>query len=414
VFDDSINKLYVMANESYEDFARALQTEYEDECGVTFGKVPIASLAKITRVVEGVEQPIGMGAAKTIFDALVAEKMIDTDGRIQAAFQPSQPDFTLTLPDDVRPVTAAVIDVLASYQMERHVARARDQRANALKKEVVASPEFLALWERIKPRTTYRVEFETDELVRHAVRAVKHMPMVERPKVLVTAGLMKVGKAGVGAQAVSAADEVVTARSHGLPDMLAYLQNETELTRSTLVRILVESGRLAEVFNDPQRFMDSVASLLKHELRALLVDGIKYERLPAGSPGGEWEMLLFENEEVVNYLSAQQVTKSVYEYVTYDSEIERAFAKRLDEREDIKLFVKLPRKFEVDTPLGKYIPDWAIVKHDKQAIYLVRETKSTHDFLKLRTDEANKVRCGQKHFEAIGVPFAVVVNADEV
>ena len=124
---------------------------------------------------------------------------------------------------------------------------------------------------------------------------------VERPKVTVIAGEMKVGKAGVDAKAVSAAEEVVTSHPNGLPDILAYLQNETELTRSTLVRILVESGRLAEVFNDPQRFMDAVASVLKHELRALLVDGIKYERLPVGSPGGEWEMLLFENEEVVNY-----------------------------------------------------------------------------------------------------------------
>ena len=98
----------------------------------------------------------------------------------------------------------------------------------------------------------------------------------------------------------------------------------------------------------------------------------------------------------------------------YDSEVEREFAKRLDEREDIKLFVKLPGWFVIDTPVGNYNPDWAILKHDGQALYLVRETKGTKDFLKLRTAEADKVRCGQKHFEAIGVPFAVVVTADEV
>jgi type III restriction enzyme len=104
----------------------------------------------------------------------------------------------------------------------------------------------------------------------------------------------------------------------------------------------------------------------------------------------------------------------VFDESVYDSEVEREFARKLDERQDITLFVKLPGWFEIDTPVGKYNPDWAILKHDGQALYLVRETKGTHDFLKLRTAEADKVRCGEKHFEALGVPFAVVVTADEV
>jgi len=192
------------------------------------------------------------------------------------------------------------------------------------------------------------------------------------------------------------------------------LQNETELTRSTLVRILRESGRLGELFNNPQHFLDAVAAILKHELHRLLVDGIKYERVGGGGSEAEWEMLLFKNEELVNYLSALSVDNSVYEYVAYDSEVEREFARRLDARDDIKLFVKLPRWFEIDTPVGKYNPDWAILKQNGGPLYLVRETKGTRDFLKLRTSEADKVRCGQKHFEALGVPFAVVVTADEV
>lgn len=196
--------------------------------------------------------------------------------------------------------------------------------------------------------------------------------------------------------------------------MLAYLQNETELTRSTLVRILRESGRLAEVFLNPQRFLDQVAGHLKRVLHDLIVDGIKYERIQEGGAEAEWEMLLFKNDELVNYLTSIQVGKSVYEYVVYDSEVERAFAKRLNERDDIKLLVKLPRWFVIDTPLGTYNPDWAIVKHDSAALYLVRETKSTRDFMKLRSSESAKVRCGAKHFEALGVDFNVVVRAEEV
>ncbi len=125
-------------------------------------------------------------------------------------------------------------------------------------------------------------------------------------------------------------------------------------------------------------------------------------------------MELFEEKEIINYLTAVQVQRSVYEYVVYDSEVEREFAQRLNERDDIRLFLKLPGKFEIDTPVGKYNPDWAIVKHQDETLYLVRETKSTKDFLKLRTTEADKVRCGEQHFKALNIPFAVVTNSAEV
>lgn len=414
VFDESVNKLYVMANESYEDFARALQTEYEEECGVTFGKVPFTALVKLTRIVDGVEQPIGREAAEAIRASLVEQKVLDAECRIQPAFDPKRKDFRLELPEAARDLGPAVVDLLASYQIERHIRRERDEGANRLKKEVTLSPEFQALWERIKPRTTYRVEFETEALVRRAVDAIRRMEKIEAPRILVSAGQVQIGKGGVSTRATSVAEERPIYGVRALPDLLAYLQNETELTRSTLARILNESGRLSDVFENPQRFLDRLASILEHELHRLLVDGIKYERLPAGGPDAAWEMLLFKNEELVNYLSALQVQKSVYEYVVYDSEVEREFARKLDERDDIKLFVKLPGWFEIDTPVGKYNPDWAILKHDGTALYLVRETKSTRNFLELRTAKADKVRCGQKHFEAIAVPFAVVVNAEEV
>jgi type III restriction enzyme len=414
VFDESVNKLYVMANESYEDFARALQTEYEEDCGVTFGKVPLTALAKLVRVVEGMEKPIGLENAEAIKTALVSQKMLDIEGRIQPAFDPKRTDFKLELPEAQRDLTSAVIDLLAAYQIERHIRKDKDEGPNRLRKEMHLSPEFKALWDRIKPRTTYRVEFETDKLVDRSVDALKRMDKIEVPTIHVITGQIDVKKAGVTATAVGVAEERVSYSSIQLPDILAYLQNETELTRSTLVRILKGSGRLGEFFNNPQRFMDAVAAILKYELHRLLVDGIKYELIPGSGPDAEWEQLLFKNEELINYLAALQVNKSVYEYVVYESEVEREFARRLDERQDIKLFVKLPGWFEIDTPAGKYNPDWAILKHDGQALYLVRETKGTKDFLKLRSTEADKVRCGQRHFELIGVPFAVVTSADQV
>ena len=414
VRDDSINKLYVFANETYEEFARALQSEYEQECGVTFGKVPLTALAKLTQVVDGEERPLGRETAEALRAALVAQNMLDNEGRIQPAFDPRRRDFRLNLPEAFGSLTPAVIDLLSSYQIERHIRREEDEGHNKLRKDVQLSPEFTALWEKIKPRTTYRVEFKTDDLVTHAVEALQRMERIEAPKIRISAGQMAVTKGGITATAMSVAEEKVEYHTLPIPDMLAYLQNETELTRATLVRILRESGRLAEFFVDPQRFMDRVATILKYELHRLLVDGIKYERIPGTGSNAEWEMLLFKNEEIINYLNAQQVSKSVYEYIVYDSDIEREFARRLDEREDIRMFVKLPGWFLIDTPVGKYNPDWAILKHNDETLYLVRETKGTRDFLQLRNSEADKVRCGKKHFEELGVSFDVVTSAGEV
>lgn len=157
-----------------------------------------------------------------------------------------------------------------------------------------------------------------------------------------------------------------------------------------------------------------MAAILKHELHRLLVDGVKYDRLTLDTPDAEWEMTLFKNEELVNYLNALPVRKSLYEYVVYESKVERDFAEQLDQCDDIKLFMKLPGWFQIETPVGKYNPDWAIVKHDGQTLYLARETKGTRDFLKLRTSEADKVRCGARHFDTLGVPFDVVSTASDV
>jgi len=416
VFDPSINKLYVMANESYEDFARALQTEYETDCGVSFGKVPITALAKLAVVVDGEEKPIGRAAAESLKAALVEQKMLDPEGRILPAFKPGRLDFKISLPAEHEQLAPAVIDLLSSYQIERHVRRERDDGPNRLKQPVhQLGPEFEGLWASIKAKTTYSVEFKTETLIARAVDSIKrNLEKIEKPIVKVITAKVDVAMGGVTSTAIGTAEEKIERKALPVPDLLAYLQNETELTRSTLATILQQSGRLDEFFNDPQRFMDGVAHILKYELHRLLVDEIKYEKVPSSERDSEWEMLLFKHEELINYLTAIKVEHSIYDYIPYDSETEKNFAKGLDERKDIKLFVKLPSWFLIDTPLGKYNPDWAILKEDGKTLYLVRETKGTRDFLKLRTSEADKVRCGQKHFDALKVPFDVVVTADEV
>jgi type III restriction enzyme len=166
----------------------------------------------------------------------------------------------------------AITEVLCSYQIERHIRRDRDEGLNRLKKSVQLSPEFAALWEKIKPKTTFRVEFSTDELVTKAVSALRRMEKIEPAVVNFDVAALDLTKAGITAKTLRTTQETIR-YTGGLPDLLAYLQNETELTAQ---RSFVSQGiRPAPGFLlNPQRFMDGVASVLKYELHRLLVDGI--------------------------------------------------------------------------------------------------------------------------------------------
>jgi type III restriction enzyme len=410
VFDETINKLVIVANESYEDFAKSLQSEYEEDCGVTFGKVPMLAFVKLERL--GGEKTLALGrqGSEEIWKALQDQGLIDSTGRIQKTFNPKAKDFDLPLPEAYQELKSEVVDILSSYQLERHIKRDEPGKKLVFKKAVSLDQDFQELWSKIKPRTTYAVEYKTEVLVQNAVRAIRKMEKIEPVRLSYRETGIEVERKGLTATVLREGSQGHAFRGV-LPDILAYLQGDTELTRGTLVQILKESGRLAEFMVNPQRFMDAVASILRHELNRLIIDGIKYEKIE----DEEFEMRLFETEEIIGYLHNRlEVGKSVYDAVVYDSEVERSFAERLDQREDIKLFVKLPWWFRIETPIGDYNPDWAIVKHDSSALYLVRETKGTKDFEKLRNSEADKIRCGRKHFEALDIDFAVAVNASEI
>jgi type III restriction enzyme len=392
-----------------------LQSEYKSD-GVSFGKLPLVAISKLTQVVGEEEKQIGREAAIEIRTALIGQKFLDEENRIQATFDPRCPGFKMVLSEKYLTLAPAVVDLLSSYLIERHIRREKQEGPNHFKKAVEVSPEFIELWNKIKPLTTYRVEFDTNELIYKSASAVKNMPQISAPKISVITGQVEVKKGGVTGKAERVSDEKVEYRTRPIPDILAYLQEQTELTRATLVEILKRSDRLEEFFIDPQRFMDQVAAVLKYELHRLLVNGIKYEKLVVDGKEMEWEMELFKSEELINYLIALQVEKSSHEWVVYNSSIEYEFARKLDQREDFKLFLKLPDKFTIDTPVGKYIPDWAIVKHNDDTIYMVCETKGVkkEDYIKLRASEADKINYGVKHFETLGAPFAMAVDANEV
>jgi type III restriction enzyme len=321
----------------------------------------------------------------------------------------------LKLPQEFAAVSDAVIDLLRSHRIERHVQNDKDIKRNPRRQEQIESPEFKELWTRISARTRYRVEFETDELVRKAAEAMKRIPEIRPVEVRFTTAATTLQKAGVATTPESQSHQELRYKGP-LPDLLAYLQAQTDLTRSTLQRVLKTSGRLEEFLINPQEFMDATVGALRSAMLELLIDGIQYERIRETEPDHVWQQeQIFEAFTNVDILAAVKVKNSIYEWVPIDSKVEQVFAEGLDQRHlTFKLFLKLPRSFTVRTPVGEYQPDWAIVKQDGEMLYLVRETKGSRNYQKLRTSEAYKVRCGQKHFGALGVSFDVVEKVEQV
>lgn len=299
-------------------------------------------------------------------------------------------------------------------QFEGRIADKRERRKVTLRKGWRLDADFLGLWEKIKYKTRYSVSYDTNELIAKASERIAQMPAVTRTKILTKKARINIDKTGVLASLQSTKEATIDGGLDFFPDALSYLQRETELTRSTIARILIESGRLGDLLVDAQDFLDKALGILRTVMQEFMVDGVKYERLD----GAEYEMYLFEQQELDGYLSRMiEVNKSIYDLIEFDSEVERKFAEELEAREDIILFVKLPRWFKVETPVGSYNPDWAIVKRcegDNPKLYLVRETKGAVDQLNLRGIEWAKICCGRAHFSKLGVDYKHVASASEV
>ena len=417
VHDEHINRLTIIANESYEDFARTLQTEFEQDFGITFGKVDTIAFSKLVRPSDAEENAIGQDTSKTIWESLVSDGYLTDDGEITDKFDPKNPLFELALPEEFTELRPAVVDAIQSRLFKNRVVNARERHTIKFNKHVQLSPEFEELWSRIKHRTRYRVQFDTAELIKKAVKRIDALEPIQPVRLSMTRVGVDITDAGVQADRTLEQRTRDAAPVKVLPDLLAYLQKETELTRHTLVEILKQSGKLGEFKVNPQAFMTAVGREIGRALHDLMLEGIRYEKLSSQ----EWEMSRIEPEsetELTRHLNnlyeVQNKDKSLFDFVEFDSEVEKQFAKDLDNNENVRLFVKLPRWFKIDTPIGPYNPDWAFVTEREERLYFVRETKSTLDSEERRSKENQKIVCGKRHFEALEVDFDVVTKLSEV
>ncbi len=410
--DRSVCQLTVIANESYVQFAKSLQDEYK-KAGVQLGFVRRGEFAQIPVVTGEQETPLGFEDSKKIWEILKDRNFIDKDGRVTEVFKPETLGFTLGLPIEYDWAGDQVIDLVNKCRLDKLVRPKKNRVPRKLNKELYWSEEFEDFWHAISRKTTYRVTVNRDQLIDNAVYRLKDLsenPPIEPLRITVTRAGLKIERGGAKAEekGVRTAD---LRGSYELPDIITELQDATKLTRRTIIDILTRSGRLDEFIGNPNDFIAMARRVINNELAKIIVEGVEYEKI-AGSIYELRELREDAKQEADRFLDqlykVQHQEKTDFDYVLFDSEIEEQFAKKLDDREDIKMFMKLPAKFKIDTPVGPYNPDWAIVKHEdgEDRIYMVRETKSTADAEKLRPTEKAKIKAATAHFKALDIDYA--------
>lgn len=398
------NTLTVIATEGYEEFAEGLQREIERDTGIHFGLVEKHQFASIPITnEEGRTVSVGINTSEKIWLELKDAGFLDDKGHIQDKLRQCLKDGTFELSGELKEYTAPVSDILRKLAGKLEIKNAGERKIVKVKKNVLDSPEFKALWDRIRAKTTYRVDFDNEQLINDCVRALKNCPSIAETYAQIRKADIAIERGGVSSAETSASAPILIRQSGILlPDLLTDLQNKTQLTRKSIVRILIESDRLADFQRNPQQFIELAAESINRTKRLALVDGIKYQRIGADV---YYAQELFEQDELVGYLKNMvAVEHGLHEYVLYDSAgIERSFGEELDKNEAVKLYAKLPRWFEVPTPLGAYIPDWAVVIETagEERLYFVVETKGSLYGDDLRNKEKAKIECGKVHFKAI-------------
>jgi len=271
-----------------------------------------------------------------------------------------------------------------------------------LNKAVFESPEFRELWDRIKFKTTYKVEFEYEALINRCADKIKENLVAGKAKLTYSTARVEISRGRIGLSDVTQAPYIYNVKDYEIPDVLSYLQNETNLKRQTILDILLRSKRLGVFKDNPQKFIDEVKHIIKCEMQLLIVEGIKYQKI-----GDQhfYAQELFQSEELIGYLNKnmRETRRCVYDHVVYDSSVEAHFAQSFEEYEHVKVYAKLPGWFKIDTPLGSYNPDWAVLfeLEGQERLYFVVESKGAVSEDMLRGTEHAKIKCGKAHFKAL-------------
>ena len=412
----SINVLTVIASESYDSFAKGLQTELAD--AVADRPVAVtADLFKDKVIVDagGNEQVVDGDTAQAIYFDLIVNGYIDKKGVLTDKYYADKANGAIQVAEEVADSRDSVINILDSVYDSRAMQpeNARDKNVELqVDPDKLAMPEFKALWKRISPKSVYVVDFDTDELVNKAIASINNNLHVPKIFFKVETGAMDEIKSKDSLLDGSAfsksksstydSSKQIRVGSSVKYDLIGKLVGETGLTRKAVVAILtgIEKSVFEQFKFNPEEFIIKAAALINDEKATAIIQHITYNVLDE-----HYDTDIFTEPTIKGKLgtNAMKAQRHLYDHIVYDSTNERDFAADLDTNTDVAVYVKLPDSFYIATPVGHYNPDWAIafyegtVKH----IYFVAETKGSMSSMQLRLIEESKIHCAREHFKAI-------------
>ena len=412
-----VNLLTVIASESYKDFASGLQDEMAKAVANRPTKVDATLFENKTLLSNNGKTPmkVDSGTAGKIFISLVQNGYIDEDSHLTSKYKEDRANGVIKVADSVQEYSADIIKILDTVYDGKYAGIENGKDNNTvvnLEKDKIDRDEFKELWSRINHKSVYAVDFDSEELVRKAVQALDEKLRVTELYFTVETGhldaiqskeALEAGKAFIREVNGMNQHKAKVRVNNGIKyDLVGKLVNDTGLTRKAIVAILtgVQATTFQQFKNNPEEFIIKASQLINEEKATSVIEHITYCALDE-----TYDTDIFTIAQVKAKLdeNAIAVDKSIYDHVIYDSTNEREFASNLESDNKVVVYVKLPDKFFIDTPVGHYNPDWAIafktglVKH----VYFIAETKGSMSSMQLRLIEKSKISCARKHFKAI-------------
>ena len=412
----NINILTVIASESYDSFAKGLQSEMAEAVADRPRAVtPELFQGKVLRDASGNEQVVDAALAQAICYDLIISGYVDRKGALTDKYFADKADRQLKIAPEAADCADSVLAILDSVYSDSAM-KPENARSNNVELQVnpdkLAMPEFKALWSRINSKSVYVVDFDTQELIQKAIRSLDKDLRVSKIYFKVESGSMEEVKSKESLLEGSSfskkksemysQDKQVRANSAVKYDLVGKLVEETSLTRKAVIAIL--TGIQPVVFNqfqeNPEEFIIKASSLINDQKATAIIQHITYHVLD-----DRYDTDVFTEPTLKGRLgtNAMKADKHLYDHILYDSTNERDFAKDLEIKSEVAVYVKLPDGFYISTPVGRYNPDWAIAFYEGKVkhIYFVAETKGSMRSMQLRDIEKAKIHCAREHFKAI-------------
>ena len=410
----NVNVLTVIASESYDSFAKGLQSELAQAVADRPRAVtPELFTGKVIVDLSGNSDVITDDIAREIYVCLRTEGYIDKQGSLTDKYYADKANGNIKLADEVVDFAKSVIAIIDSVY-DNKAMMPEDARKNNVELSVdedkLAMPEFKELWNKINSKSVYVVDFDTDELVKKAIESLDNNLQVSKIYFRVETGAMEQirskeelmsGESFLKEEAQNY-NHAIALNSSIKYDLIGKLVDETGLTRKAIIQILtrIKQATFEQFKSNPEEFIIKAATLINDEKATAIIQHITYNALDE-----KYDTAVFTDPTIKAQLgkNAVKTKKHLYDHVVYDSANEKAFAMELDTSKDVAVYVKLPSGFYISTPVGKYNPDWAIAFYegDIKHIYFVAETKGSMNSMQLRQVEESKIHCAKEHFKAI-------------